>query len=172
MMKKTILVYGLISGGISAALMLGSALFMRGDVANFDGAEVFGYASMILSTLFIFLGVRAYREQLDGKLISFGKAFQVGLYITLISCAIYVLTWMILSNTLMSDFMDKYAAYSLQKLQEAGASATEISQKTAEMEKYKELYKNPLTKAAVTFLEPFPIGLLVTLISAAILRRS
>ena len=170
-MKKTILVYGLISGGISAALMLGSALYMRDRPANFDGAEIFGYASIILSTLFIFLGVRAYREQREGQQFSFGKAFQVGLYITLISCAIYVLTWMILSGTIMSDFMDKYAAYSLQKMQESGATMEEITQKTAEMDRYKELYKNPLTKAAVTFLEPFPIGLLVTLISAAILRR-
>ncbi len=171
-MKKTILTYGLISGGIAAVLMLGTALYTHGNAANFDNAEIFGYAGIILSMLFVFLGVRSYRDQVAGGLISFGKAFQVGLYICLISSAIYVITWLIVSNTIMTDFMDQYMEYSLQKMRDAGASADEISKHSAEMEHFAELYKNPLISAAVTFLEPFPIGLLVTLISAGILRRS
>jgi len=170
-MKKTILSYGLISGGIAALLMLGSMLFLRQDPGNFDNAEIFGWAGILLSMLFVFLGVRAYRDQVAGGVISFGKAFQIGLYICLISCAIYVIAWMIIYHTLMPDFMDRFVDYSLQKLRDSGASAEEISKKTAEFDYYKELYKNPLMIVGLTFLEPFPVGLLVTLASAGILRR-
>ncbi|MBL7774620.1 MAG: DUF4199 domain-containing protein, partial [Saprospiraceae bacterium] len=138
---------------------------------DFDNTAIFGYAGILLSMVFVFLGVRAYRDQVNGGVISFGKAFQVGLYICLISCAMYVIAWMIVSNTILTDFMDKYIAYALEKLKASGASAEEIRRETAKMAEYRELYKNPLATAAVTFLEPFPIGLLVTLISAGILRR-
>jgi len=33
------------------------------------------------------------------------------------------------------------------------------------------MLNNPLINAALTFTEPFPIGLIITLISAAILRK-
>jgi hypothetical protein len=34
-----------------------------------------------------------------------------------------------------------------------------------------EMYKNPIVNIALTFIEPFPVGLLFTLASAGILRR-
>lgn len=171
-MKKTVLTYGLISGGISALLMFGTAYFTRKDPAFFENGEIYGYAGILLSMLFVFLGVRAYRDQLAGGMISFGKAFQVGLYICLISCGIYVVAWTIIYHTMMPDFMDKYVEYSLQKLQDSGASAEEIEKQTAQMDYYKELYKNPLVAAGITFLEPLPVGLVVALASAGILRRN
>ncbi|MCB0532118.1 MAG: DUF4199 domain-containing protein [Lewinellaceae bacterium] len=170
-MQKTILKYGLISGGITAALMLCSALFLWNDPGNFENSEIFGYASILLSMLFVFLGVRAYRDQVADGLISFGKAFQVGLLICLISCAIYVITWMIIYHTMFPDFMDQFVDYSLKKLRESGATAEEITKQTEQFEYYKELYKNPLVAAGITFLEPLPVGLVVTLASAGILRR-
>ncbi|TNE60322.1 MAG: DUF4199 domain-containing protein [Bacteroidetes bacterium] len=171
-MNKTILNYGLVSGGVAALLMLIMALYMQRSPDNFEHGEIFGYSGIMLSMVFVFLGVRAYRDQVSDGVISFGKAFQVGLIIMLISCVIYVIAWMIISNTLMTDFMEKYVAFVLKQLEESGASAEAISAKTAEMEHFSELYKNPLIAAGLTFLEPLPIGLPVTLISAAVLRRS
>lgn len=170
-MKKTILTYGLISGGVAAVMLLCMSLFLRGDTANFEYGELFGYAGILLSMLFVFLGVRAYRDQANGGVISFGKALQVGLLIAVISSVIYVIAWMIISNTLMTDFMEKYADYTLQKLRDSGASAETIAEQTKQMEYYKGVYKNPVMTAAFTFLEPFPIGLLVSLIAAGVLRR-
>ena len=170
-MKKIVRNYGLLSGGVAALLMLVMALYTRNDPNKFDGAEVIGYIGILLSMVFVFLGVRAYRDDVGAGVITFGKAFQVGLFITLISCAIYVLAWMVVANTLMTDFMDQYIAHSLRQMQKAGKSAEEIATKAAEMADFKEMYKNPLVVAAFTFLEPFPIGLAVTLLSAAVLRR-
>lgn len=170
-MQTIVRQYGLLSGCVGALLMVLMAFYTHNDPNRFDNGAVLGYLGILLSMVFVFLGVRAYRDSVSAGKITFGRAFQVGLYITLISCAIYVVTWLIVMNTLMTDFMDQYMAYSLQKMQEAGKSAEEIANKTAEMEEFKEMYKNPLVAAAFTFLEPFPVGLAVTLLSAAVLRR-
>ncbi len=171
-MKNLILKYGLISGGVGAVMMFCMALYLGNDPGKMSNGEVVGYVGIVLSMMFVYFGVRAYRDQAASGVISFGKAFQVGLLITLISCAIYVIAWFVVSNTLMTDFMEKYVAYTLQQLQANGASAEKIAETTAQMDYYKELYKNPLLKAAITFIEPFPVGLAVTLLSAAMLRRA
>ena len=170
-MKKIILTYGLISGAIAAALMLGMGLYLGDSPENFENGEIFGYTGIILSMLFVFLGVRAYRDQVAGGQLSFGRGFQVGILITLISCICYVLAWQVVYRTLMPNFMEHYMTYTLAQMEKSGATATQIAEKSAEMKKFGEMYKNPLVNMAFTFIEPFPIGLLVTLLSAGILRK-
>jgi E3 ubiquitin-protein ligase DOA10 len=99
------------------------------------------------------------------------KAFAVGISITLISCVCYVVTWEVVYYNFLPDFWDKYGAHLVEKLWAAGASPAAIEAKLQEVAKYKELYKNPLLNAVLTFIEPFPIGLVITLISALVLRR-
>ena len=170
-MKKIILTYGLISGAIAAALMLGMGLYLGDSPENFENGEIFGYTGIILSMLFVFLGVRAYRDQVAGGQLSFGRGFQVGILITLISCICYVLAWQVVYRTLTPNFMEHYMTYTLAQMEKSGATATQIAEKSAEMKKFGEMYKNPLVNMAFTFIEPFPIGLLVTLLSAGILRK-
>lgn len=170
-MKKIILTYGFISGGIAAALMLGMTLYMGNDPANFGKGEIFGYTGIILSMLLVFFGVRAYRDQVAGGRLSFIQGFQVGILITVISCLCYMVAWQIIYRTMMPDFMNQFVDLTLNQMKKEGASASEIATKTAEMEHFREMYKNPLFNMAITFLEPFPIGLLVTLASAGILRK-
>jgi hypothetical protein len=121
--------------------------------------------------LLSFFGIRSYRDNVQNGHITFGKAFLVGLSITVISCLCYVLTWEIIYYNFMPDFMDKYAAHILQKMQASGATAAAIQQKSEELNKFKVMYKNPLFNAVLTFIEPFPVGLLITLLSAAVLRK-
>jgi hypothetical protein len=80
-------------------------------------------------------------------------------------------TWEIIYFNFMPGFMDKYGAHIVEKLKASGASSAAIQTQLQQLKKYKELYANPLINAAMTFIEPFPIGLVITLISAAILRR-
>lgn len=170
-MKKIILTYGFISGAIAAALMLCMTLYLDNDPNNFENGEIFGYTGIILSMLLVFLGVKAYRDQVAGGRLTFGQGFQVGISITLISCVCYVLAWQVVYHTLMPNFMEQYIAFTISQMEKNGASVAEIAKKTAEMEHFGELYKNPLVNMGLTFLEPFPIGLLVTLASAGILRK-
>jgi Protein of unknown function (DUF4199) len=168
-MKKTILTFGLISGIVISVLMIATVPF--GDRLGIGHSYLVGYTTMILAFLLVYFGIRSYRDNLGDGHISFGKAFVIGISITLISSLCYVVTWEIIYFKFMPDFMDKYGAYAIQKLQASGASSAAIQAKVEEIKRYKVLEDNPLTNAAITFIEPFPVGLIITLASAAILRR-
>ena len=168
-MKKNILTFGLISGAISSLLMVASLLYA--DRIGFDHSLFLGYTILVLSFLLVFFGIRSYRDNVGEGRITFGKAFAVGILITLISSVCYVITWEVVYFRFMPDFMDKYSAHVVAKMQASGASANEIQAKVEQFRQYKQLYDNPFTNAAMTFIEPFPVGLLITLVSAAVLRR-
>lgn len=168
-MKKTILTFGLISGVISSLLMIVTIPFA--DRIGLGHSYVLGYATIVLSLVVVFFGVRSYRDNVAQGQITFGKAFLVGLAITVISCLFYVATWEIIYFNFMPDFMDKYGAYVIHKLQASGATAAAIQQQTEQIDKLKVLYKNPFFNMAMTFIEPFPVGLVITLLSAAVLRK-
>jgi len=126
---------------------------------------------MIVSLSTIFIGIRSYRNNELKGVISFGKAFLVGLYIALIASTLYVISWMVLSHFFMPDFMENYLAASVTNMQEAGKSQIEIDNFLAEMSDWAELYKNPFFKAMFTYIEILPVGIIVSLISAVILKK-
>ncbi|HEV8239115.1 MAG TPA: DUF4199 domain-containing protein [Thermoanaerobaculia bacterium] len=169
-MKRIVWKYGLISGAVIVVLASISVPLHHNGVLSYDASLVLGYANMVLAFLLVFFGVRAYREDAGGA-ISFGKAFQVGILITLITCAIYVIAWEIAYWGFFPDFLDQMNAQSLAKLRASGATEAAIAAAQAQAAKFGKLYKNPLFNVAVTFLEIFPVGLIVTLVTAAILRR-
>ena len=168
-MKKTVLTFGLISGAIMSLMMLGTLPFI--DKIGFDKGEIVGYTGIVLSFLLVFFGIRSYRENVGGGRITFGRAFMVGILITLISCVCYVVTWEIIYFKLMPGFVDKYAGYMVERLRASGTSQQVIEAKIQEMKAFKVMYDKPFINAAISFLEPFPLGLVITLISAAILRK-
>jgi len=168
-MKKTVLTFGLISGAVSSLMMVATLPFRHR--IDFDHGYIVGYSSIVLSLLLVFFGIRFYRDNAGNGQITFTKAFAVGITITVISCICYVVTWEVLYYNFLPDFMDKYAAYVIEKAKVSGASAAAVQDKIQQMNRYKELYKNPLINGAMTFIEPFPVGLLITLVSAAILRK-
>ena len=168
-MKKTVLTFGLIGGAIMAAMMFATLPFV--DKIGFDRLEIVGYTTMILAFLLVFFGIRSYRENVGGGQITFGRSFAVGILITLVVCVCYVVAWEIIYFNFMPDFVDKYAGYVVEKVRASGASQQVIDAKLEQMKSFKAMYDNPFINAAITFVEPFPIGLIVTLISAAILRK-
>jgi hypothetical protein len=165
-MKKTVLTYGLISGAIGAALLLAHVPFMDGG----GRALILGYTGIVLSALLIFFGVRSYRENVGNGKISFGRGFAVGILIALISAAGYVAAWEVVyySNP---GFTDKIFDKQVEDLKAAGAPQEKIDETARQVESFKKMYANPLVNVAFTFIEPFPVGILVTLISALVLRR-
>ena len=168
-MKKTVLTFGLISGVISSSLMVCFIPFYN-RIGN-DRALILGYTSIVLSFLLVYFGIRSYRDNVGDGHISFAKGFAVGICITLISCLFYVGTWEVLSRTVFQDFMDKYSTAMIAKAQASGASAEVVQAKIDEIQRMKVNYANPVYRMLMTFIEPFPIGLLITLISAAVLRK-
>ena len=168
-MTRVVLIFGLLAGAVLAVMMVVQVGFI--DEIGFDRGEIIGYTTMVVAFLMVFFGIRSYRDTLYGGTISFGKAVGVGLLITLVASLCYVITWEVIFYWFAPDFIEKYSAYMVEKAREAGATEQELAAKAAEWARYREMYKNPLINAGMTLIEVFPVGLVVTLISAAILRR-
>lgn len=168
-MKKTVLTFGLISGAVSTAMML--ATFPLIDSIGLEKTDVIGYTSIVLSALLVFFGVRAYRDNAGAGRFTFGRAFAVGLLITLISCVCYVVSFQIAYFKLIPELGDKYAACMVERVRASGANQEKIAEMAKQAQSLKQLYDSPVTNAALSFAESFPIGLVATAISAAILRK-
>jgi Protein of unknown function (DUF4199) len=166
-MTKTVLTFGSIAGVILSVMMLVTVPFM--DRIGFKRGEVIGYTTMVLAFLLIFFGVRSYRDHVAGGSISFGRAFAVGLLIAVVASVFYVATWQLIYYKVAPDFVTKYQAHLIETARASGKSEAEIDKKIADAQKFAEYYKNPLINAAVTFIEPLPVALVIALISAGIL---
>jgi uncharacterized protein DUF4199 len=168
-MKKTILTFGLISGLIMSVLM-GGSLLIAGKIGS-GHSLVLGYTIMVASFLLIYFGIRSYRDNILAGQISFGRAFACGILIALISSVCYVVMWEILYFNFMPHFMDGYFTTQIHKVQSAGLDAAATAARVAAIQHSQQLYQNPLVNMAYTIMEPLPVGLLITLVSAALLRR-
>jgi hypothetical protein len=169
-MKRIVLVFGSISGLLIGAWTVASMAYLY-STNNFEGSMLMGYTAMLLALSLVYVGVKSFRDKENGGIITFGKAFQTALFISFVASTIYVVAWTAEFYLYMPDFMDKFSAQYLQKAQNNGATAAEISAKTAEINSMKELYKNPLMVVLFTYLEILPVGLVVSLISALLLKR-
>lgn len=164
-MKKVVLVFGLIIGLIFCA-NIGFMVYWMYHNPDLKGNDIVGYAVMVLVFSLIYFGTRNYRNKYLEGYITFGKAFKTGSLIALIGSTIYVLAWLFSYYLFVPDFMDVYTDYVLKN-----SSAEDLPAKTKEMANFKEMYKNPLFVILITYSEVLPIGLVVALVSALILKR-
>ena len=171
-MKKIVWIHGLIAGFIVSTIMAISMItyYKNQELMLGTGSMIIGYLSMLISFSLIFVAIKTYRDKENDGLISFGKAFKIGMLIALIACTMYVIVWAIVYNFFVPDFMEKYSDFMI-KQATGTSSAAEMQQKVAEMNEYKAMYKNPISFALITYAEILPVGILVTLISALILMR-
>ena len=172
-MKKNIIIYGLIAGIVVSILMLFTTNYISHCEGNidYDTSMLIGYASMLIAFSLVFVGIRNYRDKYNEGVISFGKAFKIGIMIVLIASTIYVIAWLIAYFFFIPDFSEKYSAHMIDELKASGASQIEIDKQTKEMANFAEMYKNPFFNAMMTYVEILPVGLIVTLISSLILKR-
>lgn len=170
-MKKLILTYSLIAGAIVTVFMI-YGIYRFDNDPNFEGGMYLGFTGMLVAFSFVFIGVKKYRDKQNGGVITFAKALKIGALISLIASTIYVGVWLIEYYCFYPDFMDKYTGATLRKMDKTTMTAMEIKAKTDEMAMYKEMYKNPLWVILWTYAEVLiPIGLLVPILSALILKR-
>jgi len=166
-MQKIVLTFGLIAGAVLSAMMFLTLPFMD------HGSQglLIGYTTMVLAFLMVYFGVRSYRDNVAGGMVTFGRAFKVGALISLVASTCYVASWEVIYFKMRPDFMEKYTASAIAAARKDGATEAEIAQKTQEMAKFAEQYKNPLINIAYTYLEPLPVALLFTLVTAGVLSR-
>jgi hypothetical protein len=168
-MKKTVLTFGLIAGAVLSAMMLITLPFH--DRIGFDRAMVVGYTSMVLAFMMIFFGVRSYRDNVAGGSVGFGRAFAVGALIGVVASSCYVATWELSKSRLAPDYMEKYQVHELAKARAEGATEEALAAKKADMDRFAEMYRNPVINVAFTFMEPLPVALVIALVSAGVLSR-
>jgi hypothetical protein len=126
---------------------------------------------MVASFLLIYFGIRSYRDNNLCGQISFGRAFGCGILITLITTVCYVVSWEVVYFNFMPHFMDGYFTAQIHRVQASGLDPATIAARVAAIQRSQQSYQNPLVNMAYTFIEPFPVGLIITLISASVLRR-
>ena len=168
-MKKAVWKYGLLSGLLLAVLLALTVPFEHHTSARFGMA--IGYTIMVLSFLIVFVGVKHYRDVECQGSISFGRALGTGVLMMLISCACYVAMWEVLVATVEKNFAHDYAASMVKRAQNSGLQGAALNAKIAEYRKFEETYSNPLYRMAMTLLEPLPVGIVMALVTAGILRR-
>lgn len=166
MKRKIALKYGLISGGLIVSSWFITIGFENPDLS---GGEIVGYAIMIVALSAVFMGLKSIRDK-NGTL-SFKEGFLNGLGISLVASTIYVIGWMIYMPNFAPDFADKYAESQIAIVEQSEIPKKEKQVQIADINNWVETYRQPHVMAATTFVEIFPVGLLVTLISALILKR-
>jgi hypothetical protein len=161
-MKRIILVYGLIAGTIVGSMFFITMPLYEKGILTMENGELVGYSTMIVALSLIFFGIKSYRDNhLEGS-ITFGKALKVGLLITLIASLIYAITWEVIYNT-MTDFVTQMGDKYFEKLRAEGTTQAKIDE-------YKAIYENPFIRFAMTLMEIAPVGILISLLSAGLLR--
>jgi hypothetical protein len=163
---RYVLIYGAIAGAITIAAISASFLF---DGLNHLQTEWFGYLVMLVALSLTFVGVKRYRDVECGGVVGFGRALLVGLGIAVVAGLVYVAGWEAYLATTDGNFMQTYASATLADMRASGASAAEIAAAEGQMAWAIDLYERPIPRMAVTFMEIFPVGLLLALGSAALL---
>lgn len=169
-MKKIILGYGIAAGLILAA-MIYIMMALVGNTSDFDKWESVGFISMAFAFSMVFFAIRRYRDKIGGGIITFNQGFRIGLPVTIIASALYVAGWMIYFNYVDHTFIERYTVFFERKLNESGKSPDEIKTELNAFKANMANYNNPWVMSLSTFLEVFPIGLVVTVLCAFLMRR-
>src|SRR5688572_4183841 len=165
-MYRIMLVYGGLAGAIAIAAM---TINMSAGVHSL----LVGYLILFAALSLIFVGIKTYRDRELGGVIRFSTAFGVGIGIALVASVVYVAVWEIYLAVTDYSFFDDYVRAETEAKRADGATAAEIARMQAEMTAMGESYNNSLLmRIGFTLLEVLPVGLLVTLVSAALLRNS
>ncbi|MBD2701321.1 DUF4199 domain-containing protein [Spirosoma sp. BT702] len=170
-MKKIVLIYGTIAGIIVGGMFGLTIPFLRNGTLTGDNSMWVGYTTMVIALSLIFFGIKSYRDNHLGGAITFGSAFKVGILITLIASIMYCLSWEFYYSTVWPNFMEWTAQNMEAAMRKKGSTEQEIATSMADFRQVAESYKNPLVRFAYTFIEIFPVGLIITLLSATLLRR-
>jgi hypothetical protein len=166
-MVNYILKYGTVAG-----LIVGLSLFGM-TVANIGSSlgMVAGYTIMLVALSVVFVGVKRYRDIDRGGIIGFWPALGLGLAISAVASIFYVIAWEAALAVTQADFIGNYTRALIEEKRAAGASPEALAALSAEMEQFRASYANPLIRLPMTFTEIFPVGALVSLVTAAVLRN-
>lgn len=162
-MTKTIVIGGLIAGGFAG--LWGCLMCVGGiDVSMTTGMAI-GYLTMLIGLTTVFLAVKRRRDVDQGGVIRFWPAFGLGLAISVVAAIVYALAW---EMTLAMIGYDAFVERMIAMMSEGTSSAREAAE-TRDF--FMRDYRDPLVRFPMSISEMLPVGILVSLVSAALLRN-
>lgn len=170
-MTRIILIYGLIAGAVVAIVSFGGLALLADDGIP-AGGQWLGYTVMVIALSVIFFAVKGYRDDQQGGVIRFWTALKLGLGISLVAGLVYVMGWEIYFQATGGEFMQQYAAAYLEQMKSDGASAAAIEAARERMAEFEAIYEFLPARMGITLIEILPVGFVISLLSAALLRRS
>lgn len=170
-MKKVILVYGVIAGAIVTAMMWITMPLYRSGTLKIDNGELIGYTTMVIALSMIFFGIKSFRDNHQSGAITFGKGLKIGLLISVIASLMYALAWEVSYSQIGDEFIQKYTEHQYEKMKAKGATEAKIQAEKEKMASFAELYKNPVVRFGMTIMEILPVGIVISLLSAGLLRK-
>jgi hypothetical protein len=170
-MLRKILSYGTAAGLIVGLALSGITISMHGHSSSSWGMAI-GYLTMLIALSAVFVAIKRHRDMDLGGVIRFWPAFGLGLGISFVASVFYVLAWEATVAFTHIDFASGYAQMMIDEQKAKGVDGEALAKFSADMEKFKTDYANPLFRLPMTFVEIFPVGLLVSLVSAGLLRNS
>ena len=170
-MQRIIFVYGFIAGLVVIGSAIIAITLTGGENTAHSAMAWLGYLIMLIALSSIFVAIKRYRDTQLGGVIGFGKATLLGLGISVVAGVIYVVCWEIYLVATDHAFISQYVEGAIAAKQAEGMGGAELDAYIAQMNTLEQQYANPLFRVPMTFLEIFPVGLLITLVSAAILRN-
>jgi len=173
-MKKVVVTFGLISGVLIFGFVFLAATLSERGVVPMDRMEIIGYTSMVIALSMIFFGIKSYRDNYGNGRVTFWKGMQIGILISLIASVFYFgggAIYNLANPGFVDRFTAKFAQHQAEKMKSEGKSQEEIDKAVSQMNDVMKMLENPFIAFAIFFIEIFPVGLIVTIISAAILRK-
>jgi len=167
-MKKVILRFGLY--GVITICALSILIWSLVDVVDDTTGEIIGYSTMVVSLLFVFFGIKHFRDKENNGLVTFGKALLIGILISLIVSLAFGILDLIYVKFINPDFMTDYYARNLEQLQ-TSLPSEEFEIRKAELETEKEMFLNPFIHFFIMSMMVFIIGFIISLLSALLLQR-
>lgn len=169
-MWRTLLKYGLISGVIVGLSLLAVSLAYDGQPPPTYGMAL-GYTSMLVALTAVFVGVKHHRDHALGGVIRFWPAFGLGLGISVVAGVLYALSWELAMVLIDQDFAKMFGDMMLDRARSQGLQGDALARAAERAESFTAMYRNPLVRLPMSFAEIFPVGLLVSLVSALVLRN-
>ncbi len=169
-MKNIVIIYG-----VTAGLILSLMVFVIMEISqlkSIDGTgKWIGNVFMITAFSFIYLGIKNFRDKHSGGIINFNRAFRIGLLITLLASVCYSVTWLVYYNFIDSSYIDNSTETFIKQLQSGDIPAVEIENDIKAYRENMDNYKKPGVMAFYTFMEMFPVGLVISILCGFLMRR-
>ena len=170
-MKAIALRYGSYAAALVIVLSLVAWLWERGKTIDYSTTEIWGYLTLVASMVFVYLGIRHYRDSERGGYLSFGDGIKLGVLIVLIPSLAFGLYNVVYTEWLNPEFMEAYFNQNLEQLR-AQLPAEEYARQEKDLLAQKEMFQNPFLGFALMFFTVFIIGLIASIISTIALLRN